>query len=308
MTIYVSLKKRLLALNLIFLLLPTAYGAQDASIKKNNTPIRQEPNDSSKVIDYLQEGDEVRVSSYPVNGVYYKVRARNGQYGWVNIKYTTIRVPDPNFVDPNAPPEPERERLYAVRLFGGAALFKPQDLNDVYNFSELNNGWTVGGEVAWRFSPRFSLLFRVQGMLKDVVAKEIVTQYVYNLNIRSYPTMVGIDFLMLRDFPVHISIGVLAGLALKTTFSSEALNLPTPNRVVLETTPFTTLLRIHATRPLGRMFSVFGEAGYQILKSELVNTSNSSSGGGVFKIAGEYKQRVIDLSGFTLSAGFGFHF
>ncbi len=288
---------------------PSARAAQDTTVEKDNAPVRQEPADKGKIIDYMQAGDELRVSSFPVNGSFYKVRARNGQYGWINAKHLSLKpAAEEEESSDKGGPEPERDRRFFVRALGGLDLFKPGDLNDVFAFSELNGGWMAGGELGWRFSNRFTVILRQEVLLKDVVAREVSTQIVYNLGVRSYPLMAGLDFTFIKDFPVQISVGIFAGLAINTSFAAEALSIPPPNRTIIRSNPFTTMVRVGVARPLGRMFSLYGEVGYRHLKTEALGTENGNGGGNVFKIAGEWKPRVIDLSGITLAAGFGFHF
>lgn len=105
-----------------------------------------------------------------------------------------------------------------------------------------------------------------------------------------------------------MSVGIYAGAAVNTTFAAEALSLAPDNRSVFGGTPFTTLAKINVIRPLGRMFSIFAETGYRFLKTDAFDTTNTVNGGEVFKISGYYKSRVIDMSGFILGAGIGFHF
>ncbi len=67
-----------------------AYAAQDTTIIIDNAPIRSDPSTSAKSIDYLPIGSEMRISSYPLPGGWYKVRATTGEYGWINVFYLSI--------------------------------------------------------------------------------------------------------------------------------------------------------------------------------------------------------------------------
>lgn len=289
--------------------------AQDSTITEDNAAIHIEPKENSKVIEYLPMGHEIRVSSFPMAGGWYKVRSRTGIYGWINEKYLSVYKPpsDPNKDEAATSDElrPERDRKWFVRALGGFDFFKPDDLNNLYDFKDLNSGRTLGGEVGVFISERVALAFRMEALAKDVVAKERTSGIFYNLALRSYPVMGGMDFYFLKLPVVRLSMGLFAGLGLATSFSSEASALAEPNEVVLQRNPFTTLLRLNVTRPLGRMFSIFGELGYRYLKAEDIDTSSAggiSGGTQIFAKEGAFKARAIDLSGLVLAIGFGLHF
>src|SRR5688572_12021850 len=61
-----------------------AYAAQDSTVIAENAAIRVEPKKTSKALEYLPLGSEVRISSYPMPGGWYKIRAKNGVYGWIH--------------------------------------------------------------------------------------------------------------------------------------------------------------------------------------------------------------------------------
>ncbi|MBI3542125.1 MAG: hypothetical protein HY075_02460, partial [Deltaproteobacteria bacterium] len=150
-----------------------------------------------------------------------------------------------------------------------------------------------------------------EALVKDVVAKENQSGLNFNLSLRSYPVMVGFDFYVAKLPAMRLSIGFFGGVALATSFASEAASLQTPNIVVLQRQPFTSLLRANLTRPLGRILSVFIELGYRYLRTEDIDTSSAnqvSGGAGVFAKSGVFQPRAIDLSGVTLGVGLGVHF
>lgn len=292
---------------LLILLSTLAWCAQDATVTKDNSPVRQDPNQTSKIIDYFQAGEELRLSSYPVNKEFYKVRARNGQYGWIHIRYVSIEKPPEGEDSEDDIPEPQRDRRHSIRVFGGFDFFKPQDLNDVFGFNELNYGYNAGAEYGFGIGMRMSLLFRVEALLKNVVAKETTTNLVYNLSLRSYPIMGGLDFKILKDPPIKLSVSVYAGIATRTSFTAEALNQNPPNETTIQSSDFTSLITLNVIRPLGRTFSVFASGGYRHLKTGLQDVTNGNNGGQVFRISGVWKPRVIDLSGFIFNLGLGVH-
>lgn len=288
-----------------------AWGAQDSTIIEDNAPVRAEPAANAKVIDFLPVGMEVRVSSYPLPGGWYKVRARNGMYGWIAEQYVSVQKADETekpHVEVIEGPRPERDRKWYLRVVGGYDFFRPQDLNDAFHFNDLNTGYTVGGELGYFISERVAVLLRSEALIKDVVANESISRVTYNLGIRSYPIMGGFDFYFAKEAAFRFSLGVLAGVAASTTFTAEAINLSSPNIVVLSSNPFTTYVRANATRPLGRVVSIFAELGYRYLSSPAISTVNSSNGGGVWVVDNSFKARQIDLSGVVLAAGLGLHF
>lgn len=288
-----------------------ALAAQDSTVIEDNAPVRAEPEKNAKIIDYFPVGMEVRVSSYPLPGGWYKVRARSGMYGWVSEEHISVQKEGevgPRRVEVIEGPRPDRDRKWYLRFLGGYDFFQPGDLNDTFRFNDLNTGYTVGGELGYFISERVAALMRIEALLKDVVANEARSNVVFNLGIRSYPVMGGFDFYFSKEAALRLSLGVFAGVATGTTFTAEAINLSAPNTVVLSSSPFTAYVRANVTRPLGRIVSVFAELGYRHLNTSEISTVNSSNGGGIWVVNNAFKARSIDLSGFVLAAGLGVHF
>ena len=294
-----------------------AFAAQDSTIIKDSAAIYSEPNSKSKVLEYLPMGMEVRVSSFPMAGGWYKIRSRTGIYGWLNEKFLSVYTPPEGTT--NAKDDlskkgeyrPERDRKWFVRALGGFAFFKPDDLNTLFDFDDLNTGRTLGGEVGVFISERVALAFRMEALAKDVVAKEKNTGLFFNLALRSYPVMGGMDFYFMKLPAMRVSLGLFGGLAFATSFSSEASALDAPNTVVLQRNPFTSYVRVNVTRPLGRVVSVFGELGYRYLRSDEIDTSSARDINGgipIYARNGDFRARVIDLSGVVIALGVGIHF
>lgn len=290
-----------------------ALAAQDSTVIDDNAPVFTEPNKNSKVIEYLPMGTEVRVSSFPMTGGWYKIRARNGIYGWIHEKTLSVFKPDPKAPKQEAKEalRPERDRKWFVRGLGGFDFFRPDDINSLFDFDDLNTGRTLGGEVGVFISERVALSFRTEVLAKDVVAKERNSGLFFNLALRSYPVMGGMDFYFMKLPAMRVSMGVFGGVAYGTSFSSEATALPDPNTVVLQRNPFTSLIRLNVTRPLGRIISVFGEIGYRYLRTEEIDTTQArdiQGGTQIYAKDGTFRNRVIDLSGAVLAVGIGIHF
>ncbi|MEW6055753.1 MAG: SH3 domain-containing protein [Bdellovibrionota bacterium] len=289
-----------------------AQAAQDSTVIIDNAPIRVDPSESSKVLDYLPMGSEIRISSHPMPGGWYKVRSSIGVYGWIHQDHLSVYKPDPESPRPEERiVRPERDRKWAIRLGGGFDFFAPQDLNDLYGFSELNTGFLIGGELSYLLTERLAAAFRVEVLSKDVIAKENQSGLPFNLAIRSYPVMGGLDYYFARLPAVKVSLGGFVGVALSTSFSSEATTLSPPNRTVLQRSPFTFLIRGNVTRPLGRILSVFLEVGYRYLRTPEISTASAADAQGgpeIFARDGIFKTRVIDLSGPEIAAGLGVHF
>ena len=64
--------------------------AQDTTVIIDNAIVRAEPRDNAKIVEYLQQGNEIRVSNYPLEGGWYKVRSKGGAYGWVHESYLSV--------------------------------------------------------------------------------------------------------------------------------------------------------------------------------------------------------------------------
>lgn len=290
-----------------------AFAAQDSTVIEENAPIFVEPNSKSKIIEYLPMGTEVRVSSFPMTGGWYKIRASNGIYGWIHEKTLSVFKPDPKAPKQEAKNvvRPERDRKWFVRGLGGFDFFRPDDINSLFDFDDLNTGRTLGGEVGVFISERVALGFRTEAIAKDVVAKERNSGLFFNLALRSYPVMGGMDFYFMKLPAMRVSMGVFGGIAFGTSFSSEATALVEPNTVVLQRNPFTSLIRLNVTRPLGRIISVFGEVGYRYLRTEEIDTTQArdiQGGTQIYAKDGTFRNRVIDLSGAVLAVGVGIHF
>jgi hypothetical protein len=246
-------------------------------------------------------------------GGWYKIRSKTGAYGWVQEQFLSVYKPkqDAPKEDVIAGPRPERDRKFYLRIMGGFDFFRPDDLNTLFTFQDLNTGYYAGGEFGAFISERVAVIFRSEALVKDVTAKESQSGLNFNLSIRSYPTMLGFDFYVAKLPAMRLSMGVFGGVALATSFASEASSLQPPNVVVLQRQPFTSLLRANLTRPLGRILSVFMELGYRYLRTEEIDTSSANlvnGGPGVFARTGVFQTRIIDLSGVTLGVGLGIHF
>lgn len=291
-----------------------AIAAQDSTVVVDNAPIRIEPKSSAKILEYLPVGTEIRISSYPMSGGWYKVRSKSGAYGWISETYLSVFKPKKNEEgkeDIIQGPKPERDRKWFVRGFGGFDFFRPDDLNTLFTFQDLNTGYYAGGELGVFISDRVALLFRSEAMVKDIVAKENQSQLNFNLSLRSYPTMLGFDFYVTKLPAMRLSLGIYGGIGLATSFAVEGSTLAKPNISVLQAQPFTSLARANLTRPLGRIISVFMELGYRYLRTSDLDTSITSgvSGGPqIFSQSGVYRTRAIDLSGVVLGVGLGIHF
>lgn len=292
---------------------PVARAAQDSTVTVDNAPIRVEPRSNAKVLEYLPVGTEVRISSYPMQGGWYKIRSKTGAYGWVNEKYLSVYKPPPESSKEEVPtgPRPERDRKWFVRAFGGFDFFRPDDLNALFGFSDLNTGYYVGGEFGYFVSERVAVEFRSEALVKDLTANETLTGITFNMSIRSYPTMLGFDFYFAKLPAMRLSLGIFGGVALGTSFSTEAPSLNQPNITVLQRQPFTSLIRLNLTRPLGRILSVYMELGYRYLRTENIDTSISQGVNGgpqLYAQNGVFAQPQIDLSGIIAGVGLGIHF
>lgn len=292
-----------------------ACAAQDTTVVVDNAPVRAEPRSNGKVLEYLPVGVEVRISSYPMSGGWYKIRSKTGAYGWVNESFLSVYKPheDKRAEGDDAPrgPRPERDRKWFLRAMGGFDFFRPDELNYLFDFQDLNTGYYVGGEFGVFLSERVALEFRSEALVKDIIAKENQSGVNFNLALRSYPTMLGFDFYFAKLPAMRLSFGIFGGVALSTSFTSEANTLAQPNTVVLQRQPFTSLARLNLTRPLGRIISVFMELGYRYLRTEQIDTSSAadiSGGSQIFAKTGAFQTHAIDLSGVVLGVGLGIHF
>lgn len=244
-------------------------------------------------------------------GGWFKVRSRTGVYGWVHESFLSVGKPIQPFAveEEDQGPVPERDRKWFLRGGIGLDFFSPADLNDIFRFTDLDRGFLWGGEIGYFVRRRVSIAFRADFLSTDVVTKETSSGLIFNLGIRSYPVMLGLDFYFANLPAWKLSLGLFGGIALATSFSSEALSVSTPNTFVLEEAPFTGLARLNLTRPLGRILSVYIEGGYRLLKTTGLDTAGASSvnGGQIYVRNNAFVAREIDLSGFYGTVGVGIH-
>ncbi len=305
---------------LLGLLLVTSnvFAAQDVTVMVDNAIIRKEPKESSEILEYLPVGTEIRTSSNPVAGGWYKVRSRNGEYGWIHEGFLSVSqryggVPKKNpgaYAQVKQAAQPLLPRKMVIRPILGLQFGNAADINDIFTFNEFTMFNYFGGEFGYRWNRNFGFLIRADIIIKDLVAKESITQVTYNLGLRSYPLMAGAEYFVIMTPPFQMSLAGYIGFALNTSFNLQAVNLNAPNAVTLSESPLTWMLRLNLTRPLGKTFSVFAEGGYRyIVTSELSTAAASTTNGGqVFVKNGGYMNRIIDLSGFTAGIGVGVHF
>jgi uncharacterized protein YgiM (DUF1202 family) len=295
--------------------------AQDTTVVVDNATVHVEPNINSKVIEYLAEGAEVRVSSFPLQNEWYKIRSKNGIYGWVHLKNLSLAkkpklsdeedpetTTDPSIV---APAKPARDRKFYLHAVGGVAFFSPKDLNTLFLFDGLNNGYYGGAELGYSIYSELTIFVRFMSVFKNTITKENVSSQTYNLALRSYPFGLGVDYYIFKLPAARLAIGGSAGIALATSFSSEAYTLSAPNTVVLQSNPWFVEARLKFVRPLGRIFSVGLEAGYRYLRTAELETTGALDVNGadlIFRTGNIYPRRVIDLSGPFAGVTFGVHF
>lgn len=299
----------------LLVLASTANAAQDSTVVVDNAPIRLEPRNNGKILEYLVVGAEIRISSYPMPGGWYKVRSKTGAYGWIHESFLSVYKPaevnKKGKEDIPVGPRPERDRKWFLRAVGGFDFFRPDDLNTLFDFYDLNTGFYGGGELGIFVSERVAVEFRSEAVIKDVVARENISGASFNLALRAYPVMLGFDFYFMKLPAMRLSFGVFGGVALATSFGVEGASYPQPNTMVLQRQPFTSLARINLTRPLGRIISVFMEGGYRFLRTQEIDVSGAAAVNGgteIFGKGGVFKTRSIDLSGVVLGVGIGIHF
>lgn len=318
------MKTKLIWICFLFPLLSKA--AQDTTILQDNAPIYTEPTESSEVLEYLPVGLEARISSYPLEGGWYKIRSRAGVYGWINEKDLSVQQMQPvqkattGFDGPSPVGDlelsvkkiqPERDRQWFIRAGYGFSFFSPTDLNALLQINELNNGNHFLGEMGYWINRQFALVLRIEMLTKNIVARETSSNVVFNLGLRSYPILAGVDYLMTEFSAFRLSAGAFGGIGMSTSFTSEAPTLNAPNIAAIQSSPWMALGRVNLTRPLGRTFSVFLDAGYRYLNTGKLSTRSTASVNGgeyVFAKNGVYRAREINLSGPFISFGLGFHF
>lgn len=300
----------------------TSFSAQDSTVVIDNAIIRKEPKDKSPIIEYLPAGVEVRISSYPLEGGWYKIRASNGEYGWIHESY--LSVPKTQYkvseIDIESEqetkeaaevvPKPIKEKKFFLRGAWGAQFGYALDINEVFQFNEFRMINLASLETGYRFFQRFSLILRTEMLYKDVVAKEMNTLITYNVRVRSYPVTFGIEYHLIDKPIFKLNLDALVGLAFSTYFETQALSLNPPNSVRISSNPFTFILKANATRPLGRTFLIFCDIGYRYLVTPELSTIHAVevNGGQVFIRSNTYKNRIIDLSGVFGTLGIGVRF
>lgn len=320
------MKKIKLAIILFMLFLSNiSFSAQDATVIVNNSVIKSEPRENANTLEFLPEGTEVRISSQPFEGGWYKIRSKSGAYGWIHESYLSVGKANRMKEDENPiPSEPTpmgmsrpsakavsgNKKIY-TRVFYGMQFQNATDINDIFQFTEFRSISDVGAELGFYLNnPRWAIVARAEMLYKDVVAKETATSITYNIGLRSYPIMGGIEYAVTKDSPILFSAAFLIGFAPKTSLNVQAISMQSPNSLILSDMPMTTLIRGNLTKPVGKVFSVFAETSYRYLVSKELSTAEAASmrGGQVFIKNNRYQNRIIDLTGIGVAVGVGFHF
>ncbi len=300
--------------------------AQDATVTTNNATIKSDPRENANTLEFLPLGSEVRISSQPFEGGWFKIRSKSGAYGWIHESFLSVGKANklreqaqdqlPNEPSPiaqykeRAKTNVANKRIF-TRVFYGMQFQNATDINDIFSFTEFKSISDVGGEVGiYLNNPRWAILMRVEMLYKDVVAKETASGITYNIGLRSYPIMGGIEYTLTKDSPIVFSAAAMVGFAPKTSLNVQAISLTAPNSLIMTDTPMTTLLRGNLTKPVGKMFSVFAETSYRYLVSKELSTAEAASmrGGQVFIKNNRYQNRIIDLTGIEVGIGVGFTF
>ncbi|MBL7714838.1 MAG: outer membrane beta-barrel protein [Bdellovibrionales bacterium] len=316
-----------------------SFAARTGRIDVDGVDVFNGPGEGYEVIDQLPHDAPVTASNYPTEG-YYKIRTSTGRVGWVeadSIKFDNPLSPGssdygtsgpagpgqeqaPLAADPSNPfrggsPAYKREssaskRVYSfvrVRALGGGTFFKPADVNDQLSFSEMNGGFSYGGELGFRFTKDFAVMFRAENLSRNLAAHNPTANKSYNIEYYTFPVMAGVEVTLSEERSFSTSFAVFAGLGVNSTLSSAELS--TPSQITsYQNTSFAGLGKLNISYHFNKDAHVTAEVGYRFLRTPQLDPGQTDTGGEIWQVNSAFRQLSLDFSGVLLGAGITLQF
>ena len=191
------------------------------------------------------------------------------------------------------------ERPWRVRTFGGMNFFSPTEINQLLSV-DLSNGIGIGFEGHYFISGRVAVVARVERIGQSAVTSS-------QIDISSFPLMAGVLYRFSDNEKTSLAFTLMEGFGFQTQVAGQVSAAALPNRTALASDSFSTYARFDYTVEIIRGVSIFGEAGYRLLKTaSLVPGNPAVTGSAIFQKNGSFVPVSIDLSGPVVGAGIEF--
>lgn len=316
-----------------------AHASRPATVDVENVELREGPGVAYRVIDRLPKGSPVAASNEPTEN-YYKIRTSAGLIGFVKAD-SLILQPIPSEDSPSvaqaAPPplsggpgtgspvapsdaykptvatdsgfrQKTHRKYFRVKMLGGYNLFSVGDVNALLGADVLKNGFNLGGEANFLFTPDLALVLRLERVFMTVFARDTKTNHTFQMDLSSWPLMLGLELALTSSPKFSTHFAVMGGLGLVTGLTATDLSEPSPNVTQLGTTTFAGLAKLDASYVIYKGLAGFLEIGYRYVRTPQVIPAESQAGSDVLKSKGEFVPVAIDLSGPYASLGLSFTF
>ncbi|MBN22561.1 MAG: hypothetical protein CL678_14860 [Bdellovibrionaceae bacterium] len=318
-----------------------AFSAQSAKVSIEGANVYKSPSEGGEVIESLDQGQKVPVSNYPTRG-FYKVRTPSGQIGWIKGEEIKIfsrgkrkrrrrNLPPTENSNPYAAPmtrnqrrqknESESYKKFRVKALGGLSLYSPTELNTQIGAEAFSSSIHFGGEFSYAFSPRFSVLGRVEYLTKSLTATISYTSGTsetneYALSYTSLPLMLGAAY----QFPVMPKMWIrligAGGLALLTDFtatlqsSTGSTSSSLGNDTTISTSGFTGLAAVEANYFILPAVAAFLEVGFRFLSTSETAPSVAGNGSRILNNSDNsgFVSLPLSMTGFVVSGGVSYSF
>lgn len=257
-------------LSIFLFLLPIteARAAQDAIVIVDQAAVRERPEFDAAVIESIEQGESVKVSSKNKDG-WYKTRAKTGQYGWIwqaDLSYPEF-MHESEAANSKTRQQPHIDRgvrpypLFSLRLGGHALGLAPTSLSRKLGLGSYHVYFAGEGfiEAGYRTSDRLRLVARFMGYSHE---SGILYQGVrYDVNMSGYPLLFGGDLDITHGERVDVSAAVYAGVSLSNRLEVVAPAFQPPNSFALEAVAPAVMLNFTSKYFITRFLSGVFETG-----------------------------------------------
>jgi hypothetical protein len=130
-------------------------------------------------------------------------------------------------------------------------------------YQNLGMGYHIGGEVYYFLSSDFSLILRVEKMMKEINLSDSFTGNSYLVNLTSLPMMAGIGYELFSNSKVSLSCSALFGVGLQTGIQVTSATDATG----MSANALSGLAKLELHYQLSQAVSTFVDGGYRYLVS-----------------------------------------
>lgn len=317
------------------------WAARSGRIDVDGVDLYNGPGEGYEVIDQLPQGAPITASNFPTEG-YYKIRTSTGRVGWVeadSIKFDSPLAPGsiggsvsaggagqeqaPLSSDPSNPfrggspayrQEPSSSRravsFVRARAFFGGTFFNAESVNRQLNFTELKTGMNFGGELGFRFTKDFAVMFRAENLFRNQAAHNPSANKFYNLDYYTFPVMAGVEITLSEEKNFSSSFAIYGGLGVNTSLDSQALGQGTDSTNVtsFRNTPFAGLGKLNFSYHFNKDAHATLEVGYRFLRTPNLLPTIDGVGSEIWQAGSVFQEINLDFSGVLLGGAITLQF